>query len=1257
MLGYLGIYSFLTDVIRQKKPTFIFLCETVGRRSKMEWIQRRLGYEGLFVVEPIGRSGGLALLWKEKEHATLISYSKNHIDVSVSVEDMQKWRLTGFYGEPKRAQRRQTWDLLRNLSRDANLPWCVIGDLNNIVAQEDKKGGAPYPNWLIEGFNQVLMDTGLKDLDLVGHQYTWERGRGTMEWTEVRIDRAMVSQSWLNAFILAKLYNLEDSSTSLDHSPIFLEPKPAVHMSVKRSFKFENAWLSEPMCAQIIKDNWTGYNELGIMDKIQICGDKLGEWGKDITSKFGSRIKLCKTELKQLRGRRDNASVERFNGVKKQLFKIFDQQEIFWRQRSKQLWLKSGDRNNKYFHAMASARKRNNQIQRLKNDAREWKEWNHGLQELISGYFRQLYSSDMPEWDEVIDQIPCTITETQNIELVRPLSNEEVKNALFQMHPDKAPGPDGMTPVFFQNHWHVVGNDVIKVVRQFFTDGTGFRTNVVLLPKKKDPMKITDMRPISLCNVVSKIFTKVMANRLKVLLGNVVSDTQSAFIPGRLISDNIMVSYEVMHYLKRKRRGKDGYMALKLDMSKAYDRVKWGYLRTIMSKMGFSSWWVELVMRCVESVKYDISHGGYDMETILPGRGFRQGDPLSPYLFILCTEGLSAIIRKYEASKWIRGISVCRRAPVITHMLFADDSCVYCKASTGEAWRIIELLGKFERASGQNVNLQKSTVFFSSNTIGYNREEICGILQMSAATEQSTYLGLPNILGKNKSSVLGFLRERVRKRIQSWDGTILSRGGKEVLLKTVVQALPTFAMSVFLLPGGIIKDMENLMNRFWWQSSNNQHKGIHWMEWRRLTVHKSAGGMGFKDLHDYNLSMLGKQGWRLLTNQSSLASRVYKARYYPNGDFLNAPLGNNPSFVWRSIWAAQGLIKSGARWIVGAGRSIDILDQPWLVDDSNPYVTSRMQVLEENMVESLMQVNNRVWDEEILEDLFNSQDMQCILQVPLSPNRDEDRLYWKEEMSVTYTVRSAYKLLQVQKGRWNVLDQSGLWSKFWKIKVPSKVAHVCWRAITGCLPTLSQLYARYVPVQTTCPICNFGEESIIHALVSCSFAASCWQKVLGTSALVNRSMFKDWFEHVLSSYSSDRWAEVVMLCWSVWNARNELVWQQKRARVDSVVYSAKNYLVQWKNAQTTGIITLFPGDNDRDGGTRWVKPHESIIKVSVDAATFSSYGAFGVGLVAINSAGEMVHAQTWRFWGTSPTEFAEALAIKEALSWCKLQGG
>lgn len=297
------------------------------------------------------------------------------------------------------------------------------------------------------------------------------------------------------------------------------------------------------------------------------------------------------------------------------------------------------------------------------------------------------------------------------------------------MDPDKAPGPDGMTPAFYQKHWAIVGHDVVELVRMFMQEGMlpeGINdTNVVLIPKKKCPTTVGDLRPISLCNVLVKIITKVMANRMKNMLDGVVSENQSAFIPGRLITDNIMVGYEMIHYLKRKRRGKKGCMAVKIDMSKAYDRIEWEYLRELMSKMGFHDWWVQLVLKCVSSVNYTITHGAREMGPVVPSRGLRQGDPLSPYLFILCAEGLSALIRKYESNQLIKGIKICRAAPSISHLFFADDSYLFCNADDSDALNLMELLQVFEEASGQQVNLMKSSVVYSSNVTRSCRDRVC----------------------------------------------------------------------------------------------------------------------------------------------------------------------------------------------------------------------------------------------------------------------------------------------------------------------------------------------------------------------------------------------------------------------------------------------------------------------------------------------------------------------------------------------------
>ena len=326
-LGLPWKVRFLQDMISQEKPNCIFLCETLSNNRKMEEVRKKLGFEGMVVVEARGRSGGLAMLWKEADHADLLSFSTNHIDMVIKNEEHGLWRLTGFYGEPIRSQKKKSWDLLRNLARDSNLPGCVIGDMNNVTAQHEKKGGAEYPRWLVDGFNDTLTDTGLQDIELTGHQYTWEKGRDTEAWIEIRLDRVLVNNLWLAHFPLAKLYNLEGSPS--DHSPLLLEPMPKVSTGKKKRFRFKNAWLTEPLCAQIVRDSWEDAACGIIVQRIAQCGRNLEVWGREITGCFNKRIKECKTELKNLRSKRNDHSRALYKQAKQTLHLILDKKRFF----------------------------------------------------------------------------------------------------------------------------------------------------------------------------------------------------------------------------------------------------------------------------------------------------------------------------------------------------------------------------------------------------------------------------------------------------------------------------------------------------------------------------------------------------------------------------------------------------------------------------------------------------------------------------------------------------------------------------------------------------------------------------------------------------------------------------------------------------------------------------------------------------------------------------------------------------------------
>lgn len=232
----------------------------------------------------------------------------------------------------------------------------------------------------------------------------------------------------------------------------------------------------------------------------------------------------------------------------------------------------------------------------------------------------------------------------------------------------------------------------------FFSNGHLFKelnqTNIVLISKVPHPEKLSQFRPISLSNFSLKIITKILANRLEPILKTVISPQQSAFVPGRLIQDNILVSHEAFHHLKLKKQGGLYEMAIKLDFNKAYDRVQWDFLQAILLKMGFSSVWTQWVMECVSTVSFSVMVNGERQSSFIPARGLRQGDLLSPYLFILIIDVLSLLISHQLQDHKLAGMRLTRNCPVLSHFFFADDTLLFFEASINDCLALKSTLEK-----------------------------------------------------------------------------------------------------------------------------------------------------------------------------------------------------------------------------------------------------------------------------------------------------------------------------------------------------------------------------------------------------------------------------------------------------------------------------------------------------------------------------------------------------------------------------------
>ncbi|XP_061342522.1 uncharacterized protein LOC133288718 [Gastrolobium bilobum] len=1066
----------LTSMIRKHRIDLTAIFEPRISGAKAQKIIKRTGYNNCIVEEAQGFMGGIWVLWnKEFCNVTILEKNMQMVHLKVCFFDNVAFLCTFIYANPREEVRRSLWQDLRRIADSMNEPWLITDDFNEIASPFEKRGGAPVDLYKCNRFASLLTDLKMIDLNSSGSRFTWRGPRFlNMDRVFKQLDRACSNDLWRVTF--------EEG-----HEHILFN--------------------------QFLKDNWHVHGN--IADCLKVLTPGIKEWNEKV---FGN-IKHRKNKLmRRLEGIQRAISehnkdyLEKVEcKIKAELEEVLDQEELLWYEKSRTQWINQGDRNTRYYHTKTIVRRKRGRIVELKDDNGSWIRDEEGLVKMTRDFYINLFKDESchREWintrwpivpEEVMDKLRVSVTK------------EEVKKAFFTMKGSKAPGEDGYIAAFYQKNWNLVGDQVWNAFLaylenpQTIADING--TIITLIPKVNKPTLVSQFRPISLCNVIYKGMSKVIVGRLKEVMEALVSDNQTSFVPNRNLQNNIIAAKEIVHSMT-KFKGKMGTMAIKIDLEKAYDKLNWSFIRKVISEIQLPSWMVEFIMASITTNSFKVLVNGGLSETIIPERGIRQGDPLSPYIFVLCVEKLSHLIAQRVGSGVWKPIRVCRVGPAVSHLMFADDIVLFSEASVQQMQIIMECLDLFCRMSGQSISVHKSTIYFSSNTSDATANAIYALSGFKRVSSIGKYLGSFIRQGRNLKSNYADLMDRVRKKLDGWKHQSLSFAGRVTLAKSVIGAIPSFHMQNGLLPTSVCDEIEQLQRNFIW--GNNK---AHLVAWDTMYKPKEMGGLGIIRLRTQNEAYIHKLAWKILTDKEELWVKILRAKY-GRGKDLRREISSKPydSKLWRDLSKCWNSFLVGLRWEVGDGETIKFWADNWLNLDDNLCNLAPNHIPDLELHRTIAEIfQHGTWDVRYLKQFLNDELISKVFCVPVAL---ED----------------------------NTEDKNVPWKKIWDWKGPERIKTM-WLAILNKLPVRSRT-CKWNGGPNFCINCPNSEETLIHVLRDCSQAKRLWIDWFG------RRVPNDFFTLDLQPWLIKNvskgwnyqihvdWRDVFYAtCWNLWNWRN-----------------------------------------------------------------------------------------------------------------------
>ena len=549
---------------RKEGPDVLFMVETKIKASKVDCLRLVMGFNSSFCVDSIGSAGGLTFFWSLRVDIEVVYSNNNCIAALVYSNPLESlWLLIGVYGPPYLAMRRKFWRLMEDIIEGFSEQWLMIGDLNSISSPSDKRGGSSSSWGSSKFFKTFVNNVGAIDLGFNGPWFTWSNRRIGLANIRERLDRGLCNVDWQSMFPKANVRH--PTTPNSDHNPILLDTHLETHGG-SRPFRFVTMWVKNGSSVDVVQGAWDipveGLQDFKFVKKCHRTKKDLISWNRSIFGFAKSRIRAIEDKLKlvqELEPTQEKLAIEATLSL--ELNDWLEREEIKWKQKSRELWLKEGDKNSKFFHLSTMIRHRRNFIAKIKLPNNQWIQARADIENYFSSQFRELFQSSQLTITSELDELfsPC-ISEAENNDLSRVSDFQEVGYVIWSMHPLKASGLVGLPSLFFKHYWPIVGDQIVAAVQSFFRFGSLLpqmnHTFITLIPKRIRACNFNQFRPISLCNFYYKIISKILVNRLRPLFPIIIEPTQTAFVPGRWITENVVLAQEIMHCFSQSKRKK-----------------------------------------------------------------------------------------------------------------------------------------------------------------------------------------------------------------------------------------------------------------------------------------------------------------------------------------------------------------------------------------------------------------------------------------------------------------------------------------------------------------------------------------------------------------------------------------------------------------------------------------------------------------------------------------------------------------------------